>query len=194
MIVFPGDIAFRFLDALKCQPRSSSSSTDLGHVVCCDINASMLKVGEKRAEQLGHTPDVISWQEGDAMKLPFEDESFDAYTIAFGIRNVVRVDEALAEAYRVLKPGGRFLCLEFSHVDNPLLGPAYDLYSFQVIPPMGKVLAGDWDSYQYLVESIRKFPDQETFKGMIRDAGFKGVTYENLTFGVASIHSGFKLT
>lgn len=101
--------------------------------------------------------------------------------------------QALAEAYRVLKPGGRFMCLEFSHVSNPLIGSLYDLYSFQVIPPMGKVLAGDWDSYQYLVESIRKFPDQETFRNMIKEAGFQAVTYENLTYGVSAIHSGFKL-
>ena len=101
--------------------------------------------------------------------------------------------QALSEAHRVLRPGGRFMCLEFSHVTNPVLGSLYDLYSFQVIPPMGKVLAGDWDSYQYLVESIRKFPDQETFRDMIRNAGFKGVTYENLTFGVSAVHSGFKL-
>ena len=179
----------------------------------------MLKVGKDRADKLGLVPNRISWVEGDAQKLPFEDESFDAYTIAYGIRNVVRIEkvlkinfeprdiiifsnmlcmclyilQALKEAFRVLRPGGRFLCLEFSHVENPLLGSLYDTYSFQVIPPMGKVLAGDWESYAYLVESIRKFPKQEEFKEMIEEAGFRATSYENLTFGVSAIHSGFKL-
>ena len=154
----------------------------------------------------------ISWAQGDAQNLQFEDNSFDAYTIAFGIRNVVRLEQALSEAYRVLRPGGRFLCLEFSHVTAPGLDCLYDAYSFQVlsfcvvsriyvntnstiqvIPPLGKLLAGDWDSYQYLVESIKQFPDQDTFANMIKGAGFRCVTYENLTFGVAAIHSGFKL-
>lgn len=135
----------------------------------------------------------IRWLEGDAQSLPFQDNTFDCYTIAFGIRNVVRIELALQEAFRVLKPGGRFMCLEFSKVRPQELEALYDLYSFQVIPPMGKLLAGDWDSYQYLVESIRKFPDQETFAGMIKEAGFRFVTYEDLTFGVSAIHSGFKL-
>ena len=125
--------------------------------------------------------------------LPFPDNSFDCYTIAFGIRNVVQVDSALKEAYRVLKPGGRFLCLEFSTVTVPGLDALYDLYSFQVIPPLGHVIAGDWHSYQYLVESIRQFPDQDTFLQLIRDAGFGFVKYENLTGGIAAVHSGFKL-
>lgn len=179
-----GDIAFRFLDAAG---RAGGAS-----VTVCDINKSMLRVGESRAEKLGYNQG-ISWVEGDAQQLPFEDQSFDAYTIAFGIRNVVRIDLALAEAFRVLKPGGRFMCLEFSKVRPAELESLYDLYSFHVIPPMGKVLAGDWDSYQYLVESIRKFPEQETFASMIRRAGFRFVTYENLSLGVAAIHSGFKL-
>ncbi|KAL1417217.1 hypothetical protein MTO96_027097 [Rhipicephalus appendiculatus] len=130
---------------------------------------------------------------GDAEELPFGDGQFDAYTIAFGIRNVTHIDKVLSEAYRVLKPGGRFLCLEFSRVKNPLLRSIYDNYSFQVIPVMGLLLARDWKSYQYLVESIRKFPCQELFKEMIQAAGFKEVTYENLMNGVAAIHSGFKL-
>ena len=125
--------------------------------------------------------------------LPFPDNSFDCYTIAFGIRNVVQVDSALKEAYRVLKPGGRFLCLEFSSVTVPGLDALYDLYSFQVIPPLGHIIAGDWQSYQYLVESIRQFPDQESFLHLIRDAGFGFVKYENLTGGIAALHSGFKL-
>jgi len=184
-----GDIAFRFLEKVG---RSSAEDEEGANVVVCDINNSMLQVGESRAHSLGYHSG-ISWVEGDAQCLPFPDSSFDCYTIAFGIRNVVRVEEALSEAYRVLKPGGRFMCLEFSKVTTPGLDSLYDLYSFQVIPPMGKVLAGDWDSYQYLVESIRQFPDQETFSDMIRRAGFRFVDYENLTFGVAAIHSGFKL-
>ena len=125
--------------------------------------------------------------------LPFPDNSFDCYTIAFGIRNVVQVDSALREAYRVLKPGGRFLCLEFSSVKVPGLSALYDLYSFQIIPPLGHIIAGDWHSYQYLVESIRQFPDQDKFLHLIRDAGFGFVKYENLTGGIAAVHSGFKL-
>jgi ubiquinone/menaquinone biosynthesis methyltransferase len=117
----------------------------------------------------------------------------DLFTIAFGIRNVTHVDRAIAEAYRVLKPGGRFMCLEFSRVTNPLLQQAYDAYSFAVIPALGAAVANDRASYQYLVESIRKFPDQDTFAGMIEDAGFRHVRYRNMTFGIAAVHSGFKL-
>ena len=170
-----GDIAFRFLE------RGG------GEVVVCDINKSMLGVGEDRAASRGFADSQISWVEGDAQALSFEDNSFDCYTIAFGIRNVVKVDAALREARRVLRPGGRFLCLEFSKVRGPGLAALYDLYSFQVIPPVGHVIAGDWSSYQYLVESIRQFPDQDTFASMIRDAGFGFVKYENLTGG----HSGY---
>ncbi|XP_007525337.1 2-methoxy-6-polyprenyl-1,4-benzoquinol methylase, mitochondrial isoform X2 [Erinaceus europaeus] len=135
----------------------------------------------------------IAWVLGDAEELPFDDDKFDIYTIAFGIRNVTHIDQALQEAYRVLKPGGRFLCLEFSRVNNPLISRLYDLYSFQVIPVLGEVIAGDWKSYQYLVESIRQFPPQEEFKEIIEDAGFQKVTYESLTSGIVAIHSGFKL-
>uniref|UniRef100_A0A8D2I0W2 2-methoxy-6-polyprenyl-1,4-benzoquinol methylase, mitochondrial n=1 Tax=Urocitellus parryii TaxID=9999 RepID=A0A8D2I0W2_UROPR len=135
----------------------------------------------------------LAWVLGDAEELPFDDDKFDVYTIAFGIRNVTHIDQALQEAHRVLKPGGRFLCLEFSQVNNPLISRLYDLYSFQVIPVLGEVVAGDWKSYQYLVESIRKFPSQEEFKEMIEDAGFQKVTYESLTSGIVAIHSGFKL-
>nr|KAF6403216.1 coenzyme Q5, methyltransferase [Molossus molossus] len=135
----------------------------------------------------------LAWILGDAEELPFDDDKFDVYTIAFGIRNVTHIDQALQEAHRVLKPGGRFLCLEFSQVNNPLVSRLYDLYSFQVIPVLGEVIAGDWKSYQYLVESIRQFPSQEEFKEMIEDAGFQKVTYENLTSGIVAIHSGFKL-
>jgi demethylmenaquinone methyltransferase / 2-methoxy-6-polyprenyl-1,4-benzoquinol methylase len=130
---------------------------------------------------------------GDAMALPFATGSFDVYTISFGIRNVTRIADALAEAHRVLRPGGRLMVLEFSRIPNDLMQKAYDLYSFNVIPVMGQVVTGDRDSYQYLVESIRKFPDQETFAGMIRQAGFGQVKYRNLTMGVAALHSGWKL-
>ena len=176
-----GDIAFRFQDRLRGQ----------GEVTVCDMTEAMLVEGEARAAKSGR--DGIAWVCGDAMALPFPDRSFDAYTIAFGIRNVTRVPDALAEAYRVLKPGGRFLCLEFSRVPVPLLRKLYDNYSFNVIPGLGQVVTGDRDSYQYLVESIRQFPDQETFADMIRTAGFGQVKYQNLTQGIAAIHSGWRL-
>lgn len=184
-----GDIAFRFLDKVGGAAVGREGSAE---VVVCDINQSMLQVGEARAARLGHTAG-ISWVEGDAQALPFPDNSFDVYTVAFGIRNVVRVEEALAEAYRVLRPGGRFMCLEFSKVTVPVVEDLYHFYSFQIIPPMGKVLAGDWDSYQYLVESIRRFPAQEEFSRMVRGAGFAFVEHENLSLGVAAVHSGYKL-
>ncbi|MEM0944423.1 MAG: class I SAM-dependent methyltransferase, partial [Pseudomonadota bacterium] len=154
-----GDIAFRFL----------SRARD-GHATVCDMTQAMLDEGQRRAEEQGIWD--VDWICGDAMALPFEDKSFDAYTIAFGIRNVTRIEDALAEAYRVLKPGGRFLCLEFSHMTVPAAQWAYDRYSFNVIPPMGRAVTGDSESYKYLVESIRRFPDQETFAQMIRRAGF----------------------
>jgi len=137
--------------------------------------------------------DHLDWVCGDAMALPFADETFDVYTISFGIRNVTRIEDALSEAFRVLRPGGRIMVLEFSRVPNDLLRWAYDLYSFNIIPQMGKLIANDRDSYQYLVESIRKFPDQESFAGMIRNAGFENVKYRNLTMGVAALHSGWKI-
>ncbi|KAK3084593.1 hypothetical protein FSP39_016023 [Pinctada imbricata] len=163
------------------------------HVTVCDINQEMLDVGKHKALQCGMVSG-ISWLQGNAEELPVDSNSYDVYTIAFGIRNCTHVDKVIEEAYRVLKPGGRFMCLEFSQVPNPILRSVYDSYSFQVIPVMGQVLARDWRSYQYLVESIRQFPDQETFASMIRQSGFSMVTYENLTFGVAAIHSGFKLS
>ena len=137
--------------------------------------------------------DSLDWVVGDAMALPFEDSTFDVYTISFGIRNVTRPQEALNEAYRVLRPGGRLMVLEFSQLPNPMMQKAYDMYSFNVIPRMGKLIANDRDSYQYLVESIRNFPDQETFLGMIKSAGFEQAKYRNLTMGVAALHSGWKI-
>ncbi len=156
----------------------------------CDLTEPMLIEGRKRAEAEGA---ALDWVVGDAMALPFADNSFDVYTISFGIRNVTRIGDALSEAYRVLKPGGRLMVLEFSRIPNDMMQKAYDLYSFNVIPVMGQIVAGDRDSYQYLVESIRKFPVQEDFAAMIRKAGFGQVKYRNLTMGVAALHSGWKL-
>ena len=176
-----GDIAFRFL-------RRAEAS----QAVVCDMTESMLTEGQRRAEAeaLGGR---LDWVVGDAMALPFEDASFDVYTISFGIRNVTRIEDALAEAFRVLKVGGRLMVLEFSQLPNAGLQQLYDLYSFNVIPRMGQAITGDGDSYRYLVESIRKFPDQERFVAMIRAAGFEQVRYRNLSMGIAALHSGWKL-
>lgn len=187
-----GDIAFRFMDFLR-HAKSGSDMSSASHVTVCDISQAMLDVGQRRAAQRDCHSGEISWLLGNAEQLPVGDESYDVYTVAFGIRNMTHIDTVLSEAYRVLRPGGRFMCLEFSEVTNPLLRSVYDMYSFHVIPVMGQVVAGDWKSYQYLVESIRQFPCQEEFKEMIEDAGFSHVTYENLMFGVAAVHSGFKL-
>uniref|UniRef100_H3G7J2 2-methoxy-6-polyprenyl-1,4-benzoquinol methylase, mitochondrial n=2 Tax=Phytophthora ramorum TaxID=164328 RepID=H3G7J2_PHYRM len=185
-----GDIAFRIAEQLAKAPRGTEGS----EITVCDINSSMLQVGEERATKvLPHVdPSLFRWVEGNAEHLAFEDNSFDVYTIVFGIRNVTHVDRAIQEAYRVLKPGGRFMCMEFSQVPNPLIRQFYDAYSFNVIPLLGEKVANDRPSYQYLVESIRQFPPQEKFKTMIEDAGFKRVTYTNFTFGVTAMHSGFK--
>jgi demethylmenaquinone methyltransferase/2-methoxy-6-polyprenyl-1,4-benzoquinol methylase len=176
-----GDVAFRFL---KRAPTATAT--------VLDMTESMLVEGRKRAEA-DRMADRLDWVVGDAMALPFADNTFDVYTISFGIRNVTRIPDALTEAFRVLRPGGRLMVLEFSQIPNEGLQWLYDRYSFNVIPVMGQVVAGDRDSYQYLVESIRKFPDQETFAGMIRAAGFDQVKYRNLTMGVAALHSGWKL-
>lgn len=189
-----GDIAFRYIKYLRnLPPNKVEPSSNVSTATVCDINKAMLNVGKERAKTLDFADSEITWLEADAENLPMESNSFTAYTIAFGIRNCTHVDKVLDEAYRVLKPGGRFMCLEFSHVNNEMLRWIYDQYSLQMIPVMGQVIAGDWKSYQYLVESIRKFPNQESFKEMIQAAGFSCVSYENLTFGVVSIHSGFKL-
>ena len=242
-----GDISFRIAEAL----RSRSGKPVAAEIVVSDINPSMLGVGEQRARSKGLLDGrglpAMSFVEADAEALPFESDTFDSYTIAFGIRNVTHVDvsrrrrppcspcpvaccpalpppapvcrvagapapsarvsgerppsalraflpaqRALAEAFRVLRPGGRFMCLEFSRVRNPVLAAAYDAYSFNVIPAVGQAVTGDRDSYQYLVESIRQFPNQEAFKGMIEDAGFVSARSRDMTFGVVAIHSGFK--
>ena len=177
-----GDIAFRIFEA-------SGGNAD---VTVLDINSSMLEVGQDRATKKG-IGERISFVEANAEELPFPDRTFDAYTIAFGIRNVPRIDVALSEAFRVLKPGGRFLCLEFSDVDLPILDRVYDAWSFNAIPAIGKAVTGDGESYRYLVESIRKFPDQENFAAMIRKAGFARVSFRNYTGGIAAAHSGWKL-
>lgn len=177
-----GDVAFRFL----------SRAGDSARATVLDMTAPMLEEGRKRAEA-ERLSQRLDWVVGDAMALPFDDNSFDVYTISFGIRNVTRIPDALSEAYRVLKPGGRLMVLEFSQLPNEAMQKAYDLYSFNVIPVMGKIIANDRESYQYLVESIRKFPDQETFASMIREAGFDQVKYRNLTMGIAALHSGWKL-
>lgn len=176
-----GDVSFKFL-----------KRAGQGHATVCDLTEGMLVEGRKRAEA-AQMADSLDWVVGDAMNLPFDDNSFDVYTISFGIRNVTRPQEALNEAYRVLRPGGRLMVLEFSQLPNPMMQKAYDLYSFNVIPRMGQVIANDRDSYQYLVESIRNFPDQETFLDMLRAAGFGQAKYRNLTMGIAALHSGWKL-
>lgn len=177
-----GDIACRFLDR-----------AGVGAVATvCDINESMVRQGRDRAIDQGRLDDIC-WLVGDAERLPVASASSDAYTIAFGLRNVTDIDAALAEARRVLKPGGRFLCLEFSHVSLPLFARAYDLYSFTVLPRLGQVIAGDRDAYQYLVESIRRFPRQEELVRRIAAAGFEQVSFRNLSGGIAALHSGWRL-
>jgi demethylmenaquinone methyltransferase/2-methoxy-6-polyprenyl-1,4-benzoquinol methylase len=176
-----GDVAFRFLS------RAPGASA-----VVCDMTEAMLVSGRQRAEAAS-LAERLDWVAGDAMALPFPAASFDVYTISFGIRNVTRPEVALAEAFRVLRPGGRLMVLEFSRIPNDLMQRAYDAYSFNVIPAMGQMVTGDRASYQYLVESIRKFPDQDSFAGMIRSAGFGRVGYRNLTLGVAALHSGWKI-
>lgn len=176
-----GDIALRYLDAVE----------GIGSVTLCDINAAMLSEGRDRLTNLNRTRN-IEFLCGNAEALPVADRAFDYYTIAFGIRNVTDIPAALREAKRVLKPGGRFLCLEFSQVNNPLLAQCYDAFSFNVIPALGEWVAKDRASYQYLVESIRKFPPPEAFADMIRAAGFSRVTFTPLSGGIVAIHSGWR--
>jgi len=176
-----GDISFRFLK------RAGNA-----HATVLDMTEAMLVAGAKRAEA-SQMSDSLNWVVGDAMALPFADNTFDVYTISFGIRNVTRIQDALSEAYRVLRPGGRMMVLEFSQIPNDMMQKVYDLYSFNVIPQLGQMIAGDRDSYQYLVESIRKFPKQDVFADMIREAGFANVKYRNMSMGIAALHSGWKI-
>jgi demethylmenaquinone methyltransferase / 2-methoxy-6-polyprenyl-1,4-benzoquinol methylase len=191
-----GDIALRVIAAGGAQTRA----------IVCDINPDMLAVGRERArrrmaslrnrratEEQAEIEDRITFTEANAETLPFADRSFDAVTIAFGIRNVARVELALSEAFRVLKIGGRFVCLEFSAVDVPVLQSLYDFYSFSVIPALGGIVAGDAQSYRYLVESIRRFPKPQEFAAMMRAAGFSRVSHQRISGGIVALHSGWRL-
>jgi ubiquinone/menaquinone biosynthesis methyltransferase len=178
-----GDISFRFLKKFSD-----------GYVTTSDINEAMLVEGRNRAINKNIVSKKrIEWLCGNAEQLPVPDNYYDFYTISFGIRNVTNINKALEEANRVLKPGGRFLCLEFSQVDHEILAKFYDFYSFNIIPKIGQLIAGDKESYQYLVESIRKFPPKEKFKSMIEQAGFSKVSYRSMTAGAVAIHSGWKI-
>src|SRR3978361_2088139 len=177
-----GDIAFR----------AAKAAGPAFQATVCDINADMLAVGRERAVAR-HLEHQVAFVEGNAEALAFPDRSFDAYTIAFGIRNVPRIDLALAGAFRVLKPGSRFLCLEFSTVDVPGLDRIYDLFSFKVIPPLGRAITGDAASYQYPVETLRKFPRPPAFAEMMRTAGFSRVSWQSLSGGIVALHSGWRL-
>lgn len=190
------DKAFKLLDLAGGTGDIAQRVVDAGgpgvHVTVFDINANMLAVGRERAEKRG-LDGVIDFIEGNAEELPFADKSFDAVTIAFGIRNVPRIQSALNEAHRVLRIGGRFLCLEFSSVDTPGLDKLYELYSFNVIPRVGEAVTGDRAAYQYLVESIRKFPKPKAFAQMIERAGFRRAGYTPMAGGVVALHSGWRL-
>jgi demethylmenaquinone methyltransferase/2-methoxy-6-polyprenyl-1,4-benzoquinol methylase len=175
-----GDVALRVL-------KGSGAGT---RAVILDISTEMIEVGRARGEGEGQR---LHFVRGNAESLPFPARNFDAYTIAFGIRNVTHIEAALREAFRVLKPGGRFLCLEFSSVEMPLLDTLYDAYSFNAIPALGGLVTGDSASYRYLAESIRRFPDQKSFTRLIENAGFERVCYRNLTGGIAALHSAWRL-
>ncbi|KAF8724905.1 hypothetical protein AX14_008472 [Amanita brunnescens Koide BX004] len=193
-----GDIALRMLDYARETYADRETTVEV-----VDINGEMLKEGYRNFKKtMYHNTPQISFHEANAQMLPpsqFQDNTYDLYTIAFGIRNCTSIPDVLSEAYRVLKPGGTFACLEFSKVENPLLSTLYDQYSFSVIPLLGTILAGDRDSYQYLVESIRRFPPQDEFAQMIRDAGFAtgkdvdGGAWTNLWGGISCIHTGIKV-
>lgn len=203
-----GDIAFRVIESRQYAypnattsrtartntPHPTSSHSDSPHqpVIVCDINKDMLAVGQQRARQLGLTPDQVRFVEANAENLPIATESIDAYLISFGMRNVPRPQVALAEAMRVLRPGGRFMMLEFAEVSNPVVKRAYDAYSFNVIPELGAAIANDRESYRYLVESIRQFPKQDEFAAMMAAAGLRDITVTDYSFGIAAQYSGFK--
>ncbi len=177
-----GDIAMRFLDRTGGE----------GRATVCDLSPEMVAVGRDRATDRGRLGEV-AWVCGNGEALPLADRSVDAYTIAFGLRNTTHIDAVLAEAQRVLKPAGRFMCLEFSHVAVPLLGEIYERYSFRVLPWLGKLVAGDADSYRYLVESIRRFPAQSELAAMVEAAGLGQVSVRNLSGGIAAIHSAWRI-
>ncbi len=177
-----GDISFRY---------RAKAGAD-AQITVSDLNAEMLKVGQKRAIDRGYVQG-FEWVEANAEKLPFDDNSYDLYSISFGLRNVTHIDDALAEAFRVLRPGGQFFCLEFSQVSDPLLRRLYDRYSFSVIPKMGELVAHDRESYQYLAESIRQFPTRAQLKRRLEQAGFEMVKAIPLTGGIAAIHVANKL-
>jgi demethylmenaquinone methyltransferase/2-methoxy-6-polyprenyl-1,4-benzoquinol methylase len=191
-----GEAPFRMLDVAggtgDISFRAAKAAGPHFHSTVCDINTDMLAVGRERAQTQG-LEDRVDFVEGNAEALAFADKSFDAYTIAFGIRNVPQIPLALSEAYRVLKPGSRFLCLEFSSVNVPGLDKVYDLFSFNVIPQIGKAVTGDAESYRYLIESIRQFPKPDTFAEMIREVGFSRVTHEIFSGGIVALHSGWRL-
>ena len=176
-----GDIAFNFIKRAK----TGANATIL------DLTESMMIEGKKKTIDLPKKSQ-INWVCGDAMRMPFSNSTFDVYTISFGIRNVTNISKTLSEAYRILKPGGRLMILEFSSVNNDLISWIYDKYSFNIIPKLGEFVSNDRESYQYLVESIRKFPNQEKFSEMIINEGFKKVKYRDLTFGIAALHSAWK--
>ena len=183
-----GDIAFRFLERAGGPGRGTRA-------VVCDLTPAMLRIGRDRAIDRGRvgTEGGIDWAAGDAEALPVAGMRFDASTVAFGLRNVTRIERALAEARRVLKPGGRFLCLEFSRVALPLLARLYDLYSFRVLPALGAAVTGDGDAYRYLVESIRRFPPQDELAARIAEAGLAQVRFRNLSGGIAALHSAWRI-
>jgi len=181
-----GDIAIGLLKKMR------KNNQHEGRVVLTDLNGPMLAEGARRVVDEGYLPGTADCIQSDGTKLSFADNSFDSVTIAFGIRNFVDIDAGLAEFYRVLKPGGPFMCLEFSKPVLPLLDVVYDAYSFNVIPALGELITGDRESYQYLVESIRRFPDQQRFERMISQAGFDLARHENMTGGVVALHRGYK--
>jgi demethylmenaquinone methyltransferase/2-methoxy-6-polyprenyl-1,4-benzoquinol methylase len=177
-----GDIAFRIMK------RVGAASSP---ITICDINTEMLSVGRDRAVDHGHLAG-INWVCGNAEALPFPDMQFDAFTIAFGLRNVTHIDMALSEVRRALKPGGRFVCLEFSKVLVPVLNKIYDTYSFSILPWLGEIIAGDREAYKYLAESIRRFPDQQALAKKMTAAGFSQVKVRSLSGGIAAIHTGWR--